>query len=151
MLEKVWRKGNPLALFSFTFHFHALEKEMATHSSVLAWRIPGTGEPGGLPSMGSHRVGHDWRDSAAAAAAAAAEYILIADKFNTYGLLAHKLITYFHLLIFSRWILDLFFHINKIPLWLCLIYRLIRGKWKNSLYSVYPYRDMVYISTYSIC
>ena len=44
---------------SDTFHFHALEKEMATHSSVLAWRIPGTGEPGGLPSMGSHRVGHD--------------------------------------------------------------------------------------------
>ena len=48
------------------FHFHALEKEMATHSSVLAWRIPGTGEPGGLPSMGSHRVGHDWSDLAVA-------------------------------------------------------------------------------------
>ena len=48
-----------LSGFTFTFHFHALEKEMATHSSVLAWRIPGTGEPGGLPSMGSHRVGHD--------------------------------------------------------------------------------------------
>ena len=45
--------------FTFTFHFHALEKEMATHSSVLAWRIPGTGEPRGLPSMGSYRVGHD--------------------------------------------------------------------------------------------
>ena len=45
--------------FTFTFHFHALEKERATHSSVLAWRIPGTGEPGGLPSMGSHRFGHD--------------------------------------------------------------------------------------------
>ena len=45
--------------FPFTFHFHALEKEMATHSSVLAWRIPGTGESGGLPSMGSHRVGHN--------------------------------------------------------------------------------------------
>ena len=45
--------------FTFTFHFHALEKEMATHSSILAWRIPGTREPGGLPSMGSHRVGHD--------------------------------------------------------------------------------------------
>ena len=44
---------------TFTFHFHALEKEMATHSSVVAWRIPGTGEPGGLPSMRSHRVGHD--------------------------------------------------------------------------------------------
>ena len=48
-----------LSDFTFTFHFHALEKEMATHSSVLAWRIPGTGEPGGLPSMGWHRVGHD--------------------------------------------------------------------------------------------
>ena len=48
-----------LSDFIFTFHFHALEKEMATYSSVLAWRIPGTGEPGGLPSMGSHRVGHD--------------------------------------------------------------------------------------------
>ena len=48
-----------LSDFAFTFHFHALEKEMATHSSVLAWRIPGTGEPGGLPSLGSHRVGHD--------------------------------------------------------------------------------------------
>ena len=46
-------------LSDFTFHFHVLEKEMATHSSVFAWRIPGTGEPGGLPSMGSHRVGHD--------------------------------------------------------------------------------------------
>ena len=54
--------------FTFTFHFHELEKEMATHSSVLAWRIPGTGEPGGLPSMGSHRVRHDWSDLAAAAA-----------------------------------------------------------------------------------
>ena len=48
-----------LSDFPFTFHFHALEKEMATHSSVLAWRIPGTGEPGGLPSLGSRRVGHD--------------------------------------------------------------------------------------------
>ena len=48
-----------LSDFTFTFHFHALEKEMATHSSVLAWRIPGRGEPGGLPSIGSHRVGHD--------------------------------------------------------------------------------------------
>ena len=50
----------PLSDFTFTFHFHALEKEMATHSSVLAWRIPEMGEPGGLPSVGSHRVGHDW-------------------------------------------------------------------------------------------
>ena len=57
-----------LSDFTLTFHFHALEKEMETHSSVLAWRIPGTGEPRGLPSMGSHRVGHDWSDLAAAAA-----------------------------------------------------------------------------------
>ena len=56
-----------LSDFTFTFHFHVLEKEMATHSSVLAWRIPGTGEPHGLPSMGSHRVRHDWSDLAAAA------------------------------------------------------------------------------------
>jgi len=55
-VAKSWTR---LSDFTFTFHFHALEKEMATHSSVLAWRIPGTGEPGGLPSMGSHRVGHD--------------------------------------------------------------------------------------------
>ena len=58
-----------LSDFPYTFHFHALEKEMATHSSVLAWRIPGTGEPGGLPSMGSHRVRHNWSDLAAVAAA----------------------------------------------------------------------------------
>ena len=57
-----------LSNFTFTFHFHALEEEMAAHSSVLAWRIPGTGEPGGFPSLGSHRVGHDWSYLAAAAA-----------------------------------------------------------------------------------
>ena len=56
--------------FTFTFHFHALEKEMATHSSVLAWRIPGMGKPGRLPSMGSHRVGHNWSDLAIAIAIA---------------------------------------------------------------------------------
>ena len=55
----VTKSRTRLSDFTFTFHFDALEKEMATHSSVLAWRIPGTGEPGGLPSMGSHRVGHD--------------------------------------------------------------------------------------------
>ena len=55
----VGKNWTQLIDFTFTFHFHALEKEMASHSSVLAWRIPGTGEPGGLLSMGSHRVGHD--------------------------------------------------------------------------------------------
>ena len=66
----VAKSGTRLSDFTFIFHFHALKKEMATHSSVLAWRIPGTGEPGGLPSMGSHRVGHDWNNLAAAAAEA---------------------------------------------------------------------------------
>ena len=55
----VAKSRTQLSNFTFTFHFHALEKEMATHSSVLAWRIPGTAEPGGLPSTGSHTVGHD--------------------------------------------------------------------------------------------
>ena len=58
-LPWVAKSRTQLSDFTFTFHFHALEKEMATHSSVLAWRIPGMGEPGGLPSLGSHRVGHD--------------------------------------------------------------------------------------------
>ena len=65
-VAKSWTR---LSNFTFTFHFHALKEEMATHSSVLSWRIPGTGEPGGLPSMGSHRVGHDCSGLAAAAAA----------------------------------------------------------------------------------
>ena len=67
-VSKSWTR---LSDFTFTYHFHALKKEMATHSSVLAWRIPGMGEPGGLPSMESHRVGHDWSNLAAAAAAVA--------------------------------------------------------------------------------
>ena len=73
-----------LSHFTFTFHFHALEKEMATHSSVLAWRIPGTGEPGGLPSMGSHRVRCDWCDSAAAAVAVTTNifYIFLTSLLN---------------------------------------------------------------------
>ena len=63
----VARSQTQLSNFTFTFHFHALEKAMATHSSVLAWRIPGTGEPCGLPSMGSHRIIQDWCNLAAAA------------------------------------------------------------------------------------
>ena len=58
-IHGVAKSWTQLSDFTLTFHFHALEKEMATHSSVFAWRIPGTGEPGGLPYMGSHRVGHD--------------------------------------------------------------------------------------------
>ena len=67
-VHEVAKNQTRLSIFTFTFHFHVLEKEMATHSSVLVWRIPGTGEPGELLSMGSHKVGHDWSDLAAAAA-----------------------------------------------------------------------------------
>ena len=73
-----------LSDFTFTFHFHALEKEMATHSSVLAWRISGTGEPGRLPSLGSHRVRHDWSDLTAAAAAAACQPMTVFEKILTH-------------------------------------------------------------------
>ena len=59
VVHRVAKSQKRLSDFTFTFHFHALEKEMATHPTVLAWRIPGTGEPGGLLSVGSHRVGHD--------------------------------------------------------------------------------------------
>ena len=74
-VAKSWTR---LCDFTFTFQFHALEKEMATHSSVLAWRIPGMGEPVGLPSMGLHRVGHDWSDLAAVAAVLR-EWIILGD------------------------------------------------------------------------
>ena len=66
-VRRVAGSRTQLSICTFIFLFHALEKDMAAHSSVLAWRIPGTGEPGGLPSMGLHRVGHDWSDLAAAA------------------------------------------------------------------------------------
>ena len=69
-VQGVAKSRTRLSDFTFTFHFHTLEKEMATHSSVPAWRISGMGEPSGLPSMGSRRVGHNWSDLAAAAAAA---------------------------------------------------------------------------------
>ena len=68
-IRGVAKSRTRLSDFTFTFHFLALEKEIATLSSVLAWRIPGTGESGGLPSLGSHKVGHDWSDLVAAAAA----------------------------------------------------------------------------------
>ena len=74
ILNNFSKSRTRLSDFTFTLHFHALEKEMATHSSVLAWRIPGTGEPGGLLSMESHRVRHDWSDLAAVAAAAVTFY-----------------------------------------------------------------------------
>ena len=71
--------------FPFTFHFHALEKEMATHSSVLAWRIPGMGHPGGLPSMGSNRVRHDWSDSAARLKLDLPEEVLLSPHIHIYS------------------------------------------------------------------
>ena len=91
--------------FTFTFHFHALQKEMATHSSVLAWRIPGTGEPGGLPSMGLHKVGHDWSELAAVAAAA-------------------KLAQIYFSFFTTLWINDLFLniHLGNLRIWFFFSY-----------------------------
>jgi len=83
VVHRVAESPTRLCDFTFTFHFHTLEKEMATHSRVLALRIPGTGEPGGLPSIGSHRVGHDWSDLAAAAVIANITFnIEIKDTFS---------------------------------------------------------------------
>ena len=80
-----------LSDFTFTFHFYALEKEMATNSSILAWRIPGMEEPGGLPSTGSHRAGHDWIDLAAAAAALLSRIIALGIFSRILGLKAYTL------------------------------------------------------------
>ena len=79
------RESDTTERLHFHFHFHALEKEMATHSSVLAWRIPGMGEPGGLPSMGSHRVGHDWGDLAAVLQSKASFLWCLFSKFQFRG------------------------------------------------------------------
>ena len=89
-----------LSDFTFTFHFLALEKEMASHSSVLAWRIPGVGEPGGLPSMGSHRVRHDWSDLATAPAKS------FGGKQKVSGLLMAQSMafSYFMWLFYERWL-----------------------------------------------
>ena len=102
--------------FTFTFPFHALEKEMATHSSVLAWRVPGTGEPGGLPSMGSHGVGHDWSDLAVTVAVVFSDWLLLPS--NMY-------LEFFQ--VFGGFLL-----INNIPLYECtyhclLIHQPIKG------------------------
>ena len=83
-----------LSDFTFTFPFHALEKEMATHSSVLAWRIPGTGKPGGLLSLGLHKVRHDWSDLAVAAAAGCDSDLVEGKASHLWGPLS---ITYFQL------------------------------------------------------
>ena len=84
------RSRTRLSYFTFTFHCHALEEEMATHSSVLAWRIPGMVEPGGLPSMGLHRVGHDWSDLAVAAKG---QFVLAEVRYLTLiPLLLHRLL-----------------------------------------------------------
>jgi len=80
----VTKSQTRLSDFTFTFYFHALEKEMATHSSVLAWKIPGMGEPGGLPSMRSHRVGHDW--SNLAVTVAMNEWVMSLLRFLTDGI-----------------------------------------------------------------
>ena len=99
-IHEVAKSQTRLSRFTFTFHFHALEKGMATHSSVLAWRIPGASEPGGLPSMGLHRVGHDWSDLAAAAAAVFLLRVQGSIFFQSYSWTSEN-VTYFLTLCFS--------------------------------------------------
>ena len=112
----VTKNRTRLSGFTFTSHFHALEKEMATHSSVLAWRIPGMAEPGGLPSLGSHRVGHDWSNLAAAAVAV---YIC-----QCYSLtLSHPLL-----------LLCLQVHFLHLHLYLCPANRFIRTIFLDSIF-----------------
>ena len=112
-VAKSWAR---LSKFTFTFHFHALEKEMATHSSILVWRIPGTEEPSGLPSMGSHRVGHDWSDLAAAAVAAfyGLDYLLLSG-----GLL--------DVLVLNPWMI-----LNATLNWIAVISGFFFSRWEKS-------------------
>ena len=100
---KQWKQWQSLfwGVQRLRFHFHALEKEMAAHSSILAWRIPGTTEPGGLPSVGSHRVGHDWCDLAAAAAAKSLQVVTAAMKLRRL-LLGRKVMTNLDSILKSR-------------------------------------------------
>ena len=107
----VARSQTRLSNFAFTFHFHALEKEMATHSNVLAWRIPGTGEPGGLPSLGSHRVGHNWSDIAV-------PNIAYDQEKKCKGIMAHLLL---HNLRVPGTVLNIW-HLKKIILFIYLFY-----------------------------
>ena len=125
--------GTQLSDFTFTFNFHALEKEMVTHSSVLAWGIPGMGEPGGLPSMEFHRVAHDW--SGLVAAAAAGEMYLFFPR--THSFLSHQLSLSFPLkslhhftVIYEGWFKGRF-------LWLYFIvksYSIEHGGWIRARY-----------------
>ena len=129
-----------LSDFTFTFHFHALEKEIATHSSVLVWRIPGTGEPGGLPSMGSHRVGHDWSNLAAAAAADLAFLGLtiydIPSASWIYGLVPEiNLGKFCHYVSNSSSILFSFFSALVFPFCMCCLLYLSHSPWIFCLFS----------------
>ena len=127
-----------LSDFTFTFHFHALENEMATHSSVLAWRIPGTGEPGGLPSMGSHRVGHNWSDLAAAAAFALGEFFQSEDL-CLFGFISFTNFLYSLRFLFGtpfRWWLEFKWSLSSTSLYLtfiCSISGRSSAVWENSL------------------
>ena len=112
-----------LSDFTFTFHIHALEKEMAIHSSVLAWRIPGMAEPGGLPSMGWHRVGHDWSDLAAAAAlftysvwSLANPYYFLSNNLTVIKIMQFNLIVQ-HLEQYNSWHTVAHSHLWMFPTW----------------------------------
>ena len=115
-----------LSDFTFTFHFQALEKEMATHSSVLTWRIPRTGEPGWLPSMGSHRVGQDWNDLAAAAAVQfSLSRILQTLIFLKMYYVVHQIFRDL-LSVCQLCIMKAYTHIFNLWTWLCSVFRRVK-------------------------
>ena len=133
------RSQTRLSDFTFTFHFHALEKAMAPHSSTLAWRIPGMGEPGGLLSVGSHRVGHDWGDLAAAAAVA---FLLFVSFWFLRALC--MLIKYVYFMHFSCLNWTLICH-------LILSFNLIYGSLFFSLWNFLFCFSGIYVQDYEIC
>ena len=167
----VARSRTWLSNFAFTFHFHALEKEMATRSSVLAWRILGTVEPGGLPSMGSHRVGHDWSDLAAAAVQLLVCFIgsgCEAGSLRQNRALGHYLVKEMFVLICFVWFLRLNYNDMSPPYfsWLLNVVDNLNGQYLLILsrntkgfliqtfenFSFYlPIADFKYLSLHTVC
>ena len=136
--------------FTFTFHFHALEKEVATHSSVLAWRIPGTAEPGRLPSMGSHRVRQDWSDLAAAA-------IYLASNFFTSC--QHLLSSLFDYScsseceVLSHWGFNLYFPSDQLhsSFHMLIGYLYLIILWRNIYSNPLPISKLDYVTVVELC
>ena len=135
-IAKSWTR---LSDFTFTFHFHALEKETATHSSVLAWRIPGTGEPDGLLSMGSHRVGHDWSDLAYKYS-----FYTLANSF-IFSLSSLGTVWDFTFEIWEILVLENFFLMRGSERVILLIWKLGYTEWRITFWEIYKINVILFI------